>query len=89
MKKHIKVYMKHFGYGEQDLIMCEMGFLAPATDIHHILFKSQGGTDEIDNLVALCRDCHDAAHGKIPGKTLSRETLFKVVEARNESRKIV
>jgi len=86
MKKHVKVYMKHFGYGEEDVIMCEMGNFCPATDIHHILFKSQGGTDEIGNLVALCRECHDVAHGKVPGQTLSREALFEVVAIREGNR---
>ena len=62
MKKHVKNYMKHHGLGEQDVILCEKcGLLA--VDIHHKTFKSQCGTDEIENLIALCRNCHDEAHG--------------------------
>lgn len=38
--------------------------------IHHILFRSQGGPDEDWNLIALCKYCHDRAHG------LSKETTF-------------
>ena len=33
-----------------------------AVDIHHILFKSLGGNDDIENLIALTRDEHDEAH---------------------------
>ena len=85
MRKHVKIYMKHFGYGEQDVIMCELGD-GVAADIHHILFKSQGGTDEIGNLIALSRDKHDIAHGKIPGETLTRERLFCEVAIREGNR---
>lgn len=33
-----------------------------ATEMHHVIFKSQGGTDHPDNLAPLCRDCHNAIH---------------------------
>ena len=35
-----------------------------AVDTHHITFKSQGGGDDNGNLIALCRPCHQEAHGK-------------------------
>ena len=67
MKKHIFLYMKYFDIGIEDICYCEAcgrggrvdkgGF-----DIHHIIYKSQGGKDEIDNLILLCRRCHDMAH---------------------------
>ena len=63
MKPHVKNYLKAHGYGEQDFIPCEECG-RQAVDIHHKIFRSQGGTDEADNLIALCRDCHDMAHGK-------------------------
>tara|TARA_R110000751_G_scaffold31372_1_gene80003 strand:- start:78 stop:332 length:255 start_codon:yes stop_codon:yes gene_type:complete len=34
-----------------------------AVDVHHIIFKSQGGGDTIENLISLCRECHLGAHG--------------------------
>ena len=35
-------------------------------EVHHIIFRSKGGSDEQENLIALCRTCHTALHaGKI------------------------
>lgn len=33
-----------------------------AQDIHHILFKSKGGTNELENLYHTCISCHHAIH---------------------------
>lgn len=63
MKKHVKIYMEYFGYGEQDFIPCER-CMKKTVDVHHIEYRSQGGADEIKNLMALCRNCHDKAHAE-------------------------
>lgn len=35
-------------------------------EVHHIIFRSQGGSDEESNLITLCHACHKALHsGKI------------------------
>ena len=35
-------------------------------DVHHIIFRSNGGSDEPENLITLCRTCHKDLHnGKI------------------------
>lgn len=35
-------------------------------EAHHIIYRSQGGSDESDNLITLCHTCHKALHdGKI------------------------
>jgi 5-methylcytosine-specific restriction protein A len=34
--------------------------LTKATDVDHIRRKADGGTDELENLQALCRVCHEA-----------------------------
>lgn len=60
MKKHVKIYMDHFGYGIDDFIPCEICGIK-AVDIHHIDARGMGGSDEkdhIDNLMAVCRGCH-------------------------------
>lgn len=36
----------------------------PATDVHHIIFRSQCGKDELGNVVCLCRYHHQLAHGE-------------------------
>lgn len=38
-------------------------------EVHHIIFRSQGGSDEESNLITLCHTCHKALHdGKINPK---------------------
>lgn len=66
MLKHIKVYLTYYDIGEQDVISCEYcshpgrvdlgGF-----DIHHINGRGPG-KDVIENLMCLCRKCHDKAN---------------------------
>ncbi len=35
-------------------------------EVHHIIFKRNGGSDEPENLITLCKTCHDKLHdGKI------------------------
>ena len=31
-------------------------------DVHHIIFRSQGGSDEAENLITLCHTCHKKLH---------------------------
>ena len=60
MKNHTKTYLKYFGYDVNSFIPCEMCGLK-ATDIHHIEARGMGGSkhaDTIENLMALCRQCH-------------------------------
>ena len=61
MKKYIKNYLDHYDIGEQDIILCKVCGRV-SSDLHHIIFRSAGGTDDIDNLIALCRECHEKAH---------------------------
>jgi hypothetical protein len=34
-------------------------------EVHHIIFRSQGGSDEETNLLTLCKTCHDGLHAGI------------------------
>lgn len=34
-------------------------------EVHHIIFRSQGGSDDESNLITLCKECHDAIHSGI------------------------
>ena len=76
MKKHVKNYLDKFGH--ISFLECEVCH-APAVDIHHIKYKSRGGTGEYENLIALCRKCHDKAHEEI----LKESDLKKIADARN------
>ena len=42
--------------------LCEecqkQGKLTPAEEVHHILPLSRGGTNAVNNLMALCKPCH-------------------------------
>ena len=64
MQKHTKVYFDFFDYGMDDFIPCEMCG-SKATDVHHLTKRSKIGSkqerDYIENLIALCRDCHIVA----------------------------
>lgn len=60
MKKYVKIYFSYFGYDQSDFIGCEVCG-KQANDIHHINCRGMGGTktnDKIENLQALCRECH-------------------------------
>jgi 5-methylcytosine-specific restriction endonuclease McrA len=35
---------------------------SPATEVHHILPLSRGGTTTKSNLISLCHGCHDKRH---------------------------
>ena len=66
MKNHTKVYLKAFGYDTNSWIACEVCG-GTAVDIHHIESRGMGGSklaDTIENLMALCRNCH-VAYGDI------------------------
>lgn len=35
----------------------------PGVHVHHITFRSKGGTHDPSGLVLLCQSCHSAVHG--------------------------
>lgn len=60
MKKYTRTYLNYFRYDETDFIPCEV-CNKQAVDIHHIQAKGMGGSntkDNIENIMALCRECH-------------------------------
>ncbi len=55
---------------------CELQFRDDdLIEIDHILPRSQGGKDELSNLVALHRHCHDQRHAKTQGGGSHDKTL--------------
>jgi hypothetical protein len=63
MQKHVIIYCKYFGYADESEIMCEIcGPPQRAVDVHHIDARGMGGSelmDIIENLMGLCRKCHN------------------------------
>lgn len=60
MIKYKRVYIEHYGYYEGEYIDCEI-CLAPSIDIHHL--EGRGPEcDVIENLIAVCRGCHNKCH---------------------------
>ncbi|MBN2378922.1 HNH endonuclease [candidate division WOR-3 bacterium] len=37
--------------------------------VHHIIPKGEDGSDDIDNAITLCPNCHDEVHSYAPGRT--------------------
>lgn len=82
MQNHTKVYLEHFGYSGYEFIPCEVCG-NKAVDIHHIMPRSKFGSktkhiqDAIENLIGLCRECHDKAHNE----TFSKDYLKEIHQA--------
>lgn len=80
MKNYTKIYMDYFGYDVGDFIACEV-CNSKAVDINHIQPRGMGGSkkkDYIENLIALCRNCHiksDFGSGK---NLLTKEKLTEI-----------
>ena len=65
-------YQKGFNYGyssrrsailHRDDYTCQCcGKKNCRLEVHHIKFKSNGGTDDEENLITLCEDCHKGVH---------------------------
>lgn len=61
MKTYVKIYYDYFKITPGEVILCEV-CEKQAVDIHHIKARGMGGSktkNNISNLMALCRDCHD------------------------------
>ena len=76
LQKYKWAYQKGVNYGfanarahalDRDNYTCQCcGKKHVRLEVHHIIFRSQGGSDELENLITLCEKCHSAIHnGKI------------------------
>jgi thymidine kinase len=61
MQKYVKVYLDYFDIKTENELICE-ACTRPAVDIHHVNGRGVS-MDVIKNLMALCRKCHERAHG--------------------------
>jgi HNH endonuclease len=84
MKKHTKIYMDYFGYGIEDFVPCEI-CQNKCVDIHHIEARGRGGNptgskDRVENLIGVCRNCHEK-YGDVPElKDKLKEIHFRFME---------
>ena len=76
MIKYKKVYLDYYNLTVADWIGCEV-CNNTSQDIHHLQFKSHGGKDVIENLVALCRNCHNKAHNSKEFNELAKQKHLK------------
>lgn len=73
----IKVFYKIF-----EMIPCELcKWDKTSRDLHHITEVSNGGTNELDNLISVCPNCHRLIHNNL----ISKDDLIKIVENRTIS----
>ena len=83
LPKHVQNYFEAFGLTIADTLICELCG-KPAVDIHHVMYRSQftkrSERDAVSNLVALCRKCHDDAHG--PASRDIRQQLKEIISKR-------
>ena len=63
-------------------VPCEIcGWKETTRDLHHIQEVSQGGTNEVDNLISVCPNHHRMIHKNL----ISKDELYKIVENRTIS----
>jgi 5-methylcytosine-specific restriction endonuclease McrA len=72
--QHKWLYQKGINYGfanTKAYVLTRDGYIcqqckgkskARRLEVHHIIFRSQHGSDEETNLITLCKTCHDALH---------------------------
>ena len=66
----------------RDMHLCQpclaQGRATPATAVDHITPKAKGGTDEPDNLQAICQACHDAKTGRETAEAQGRRVKARI-----------
>ena len=67
-------YLRKLKHTAGECKLCKFN-LPEALDVHHIIPKSRGGNNSIENLVTLCANCHRLVHaGKIDLKTMEKQS---------------
>jgi 5-methylcytosine-specific restriction endonuclease McrA len=71
-------FYKYHGLDKCDFVYCVICG-AVAIDLHHIIYRSQGGTDTPENLAPMCFKCHSDHH------TNNKPTTKEIINARNNN----
>jgi hypothetical protein len=87
MKNHTDVY-RNFWWDELTLSQTEQCAVCSqwGADVHHISNRGSGGSkckDYIENLICLCRSCHDKCH-----KDKSFNNQVRIINLRNIADKL-
>ncbi len=56
-----KLYAEAHPFCEQCL---DNGVIVPVDEVHHKLPLAEGGTNDFENLISLCKSCHARLHAK-------------------------
>ena len=54
-------------------------------EYHHVIFRSQGGSDSLDNMMILCNECHHIIHHGNHGSGEHRKLSEKRMAEINDS----
>ena len=84
MQAHTRNFLKKYKYGEQDWIPCAV-CNKQAVDLHHVIRRSAGGTDDAENLIPVCRSCHKRAEFK-EEPFIHKEECLKIKEKQHNNR---
>lgn len=76
-EENVKAYIR-----DRDSYTCKVCGSKDDLEVHHILFKSQGGTDTPVNLATLCHICHHKLHQGL----LSKKEMAKITSAAKQLR---
>ena len=87
MKDYKKLFSRYWGISTDDVPLCWGCNQAVAVDIHHIEPKRMGGVQQnrlnrIDNLFAVCRNCHTLAHKNKSVNEEFKKILLERIELR-------
>ncbi|MEI8102338.1 MAG: HNH endonuclease signature motif containing protein [Chlorobium sp.] len=83
---YVAAYAKILAKGDCDLCTKPAPFLTvnaePYLESHHVTWLSRGGYDLIDNVVALCPNCHRKMHSR--DEEADREHLLYRISSRHQ-----
>jgi 5-methylcytosine-specific restriction endonuclease McrA len=61
----------------RDQCQCRVCSAPWGLQFHHIIHKSKGGHDTVDNLITLCSDCHLIVHNQLKSLIKSGVDVLK------------
>ena len=65
---------------KRDKNICQLCYKYTKASPHHVIFRSQGGSDVIENLITLCHKCHTELHSGKQSKIYRQRAKDKMKE---------